>query len=419
MLRKLLIRMSAFVLSAAVLFSVTIASNALAFSDVPETAWYYDAVNLLDQKGLQPGFGDGSYRPDLTLTKGEMLRLLASAVIPDWTDGRGATSYYYAAYEKRLILSGEFPEDKLNTAISRYDAVLLLVRALENVLGEKIDVTAGISSRIADNSEIPEKYLHAVHAAYSAGLVSGVPGGKFSGNDNVSRATGAVLLQHLIQPTSRNPVTEVAPATPAAIPEAAESPKPTPAPTPVPTPEPTPIVVNDDWFADAAFIGDSLTHGLYLYGRFSTPTYYYSTGMSIFRVGKDIFSSPGKGDGLSLAKQLPFGNYKKLYVLLGINELGSYVGDYKESYGIFIESLKTYCPGATIYVQSVLPVSKNKDASGGAFTKAKVQSFNEALRELAAAKNVRFVDVNSILSDEEGYLPENYTWDGVHLNNAQ
>jgi hypothetical protein len=423
--RIVYIRFTSFLLSAVLLMSLTIMATgtALVFSDVPETAWYFDAVNLLDQKGLQPGYGDGTYRPELTLTKGELLRLLATAVLPEWTDGRGAVSYYYAALENRLIMSGEFPEDKLNTAITRYDAVLLLTRAIENVQATPIAVTSGISRYIADNDDIPEKYLHAVQAAYSAGLVSGISGGKFGGDVNVSRAMGAVLLQHLLQPATRTPVTYVElPPEPAPVETPAlEIPEVTAVPevVTVPEPEPVPLIVDDDWFSDAAFVGDSLTHGLYLYGKFRTPTYFYSTGMSIFRVNKAVFNSPGNGDSLSLAKRLPLGNFKKIYILLGVNELGSYVGDYIDSYGVFIDNLKTYCPEATIYVQSILPVSKAKSVSGSVFTRERIHNFNEALRELAATKGVKYADINSAIADEEGYLPENYTWDGVHLNSSK
>ena len=65
----------------------------IAFSDVPETAWYYDYVTSLAKTGVINGFEDGTFRPEETLTWAQALKLLlvghedlAYVVGPDWED---------------------------------------------------------------------------------------------------------------------------------------------------------------------------------------------------------------------------------------------------------------------------------------------------------------------------------------------
>lgn len=48
-----------------------------AFSDVPENAWYYDAVALCEARGLMSGTGDGQFSPDQHLTQAELVVLSA------------------------------------------------------------------------------------------------------------------------------------------------------------------------------------------------------------------------------------------------------------------------------------------------------------------------------------------------------
>jgi lysophospholipase L1-like esterase len=44
-----------------------------------------------------------------------------------------------------------------------------------------------------------------------------------------------------------------------------------------------------------------------------------------------------------------------------------------------------------------------------------VDSLNKFLKSLAGSKNLRFLDINSLLSDHH-ILKENLTTDGTHLN---
>lgn len=84
-----------------------------------------------------------------------------------------------------------------------------------------------------------------------------------------------------------------------------------------------------------------------------------------------------------------------------------------------IDLIRQYQKDAVIYLQSLLPVSRAKDAGSTVFTKERVLLFNEAIKKLAEDKNAVYVDIYSAFADEDGFLPENETWDGVHLNSNQ
>ena len=51
-------------------------TGAPAFSDVSPERWSYQEITALAGAGILSGFGDGTFRPEQTLTRGEMASLL-------------------------------------------------------------------------------------------------------------------------------------------------------------------------------------------------------------------------------------------------------------------------------------------------------------------------------------------------------
>jgi len=69
-------------------------------------------------------------------------------------------------------------------------------------------------------------------------------------------------------------------------------------------------------------------------------------------------------------------------------------------------------PHAEIYIQSVLPISSNKEQRG--LSNKNIIKFNEALKEIAQKYNVVYVDLHSVFS-LNGEMNPDYTIDGVHI----
>lgn len=76
-------------------------SENTAFSDVPSSAWYAGAVGAMSGRGFLSGYGDGTFRPNATITYEEMVAVLANVSAWACMDG-----YDYAQME----LAGQAPQ---------------------------------------------------------------------------------------------------------------------------------------------------------------------------------------------------------------------------------------------------------------------------------------------------------------------
>lgn len=173
--------------------------------------------------------------------------------------------------------------------------------------------------------------------------------------------------------------------------------------------------VDDSYFDDAVFIGNSRTVGLRMYSGLTKATFITEVGLtvdSIFTEYCDV-SGIGRSRTFDALASMEFG---KVYIMLGMNELGwVYESVFKEDYGKIIDKIREINPNAVIYIQSIIPVSKWKDSNDNVYTNANVERLNAQLRALADEKEVHYVDVGGGIMDSEGYLPFEATGDGVHL----
>ena len=173
--------------------------------------------------------------------------------------------------------------------------------------------------------------------------------------------------------------------------------------------------VDDSYFDDAVFIGNSRTEGLKMYSGLSNATFITEVGLTVDSIFTDYCNISGGGKARAF-DQLASMEFGKVYIMLGMNELGwVYESVFKEDYGKIIDKIREINPDATIYIQSIMPVSKWKDSTDDVYTIANVERLNAQLRDLADEKEVWYVDVAAGVMDEDGYLPYEATGDGVHL----
>lgn len=198
----------------------------------------------------------------------------------------------------------------------------------------------------------------------------------------------------------------------------------TQAPTATQPPAPTETTsspgadVSNEFFNDTAFIGDSRTEGLMLYTGLENAAFYTSKGLTVEQFFSKAVIKKGE-DKVTIPAAMEGTSYKKVYIMLGLNELGwSYESVYVEKYGQLIDKVKELAPEATIYIQSVLPVTKEKSDSDAIFNNPKVNHYNELLQKLAADKGVRYLAVNESVGLDDGALPAEATTDGIHLNKS-
>jgi lysophospholipase L1-like esterase len=108
-------------------------------------------------------------------------------------------------------------------------------------------------------------------------------------------------------------------------------------------------------------------------------------------------------------------DYKKIYILFGINEIANEADYFKDEYGILLDRIEAFNPDAMIYIMAVEPVSLYKSESGGSYTMTRIKKFNEKLLELAGERGCYYIDLCEALGGEDGFLPASDTADGVHL----
>lgn len=181
-------------------------------------------------------------------------------------------------------------------------------------------------------------------------------------------------------------------------------------------PGPVMMTVDDSYFADALFLGDSRTDGLYLY---STPGDckhypYPATSMTIFGImdSKDENNLYGCANLRALLQKEQFG---KIYLMFGINEAGYNTDTWAKQYKSVVEEIRSYQPNAIIYIQSILYVTQKHEQKNPVFATAKLKEKNERLKELANDVDIFYLEVNDCLNDGTDHLPSDYTGDGAHL----
>ena len=195
-----------------------------------------------------------------------------------------------------------------------------------------------------------------------------------------------------------------------------------PAPPPPPVEEawaPVPMgeTVADTYFDDVVFLGDSRTDGFRLYSGLNTGTYLYATGATVESVfSKSVDTPQGK---MPLLDALAKTSCGKIYVMLGVNELG-WVGTdtFRNQAAKMLRQIQTDHPEAVVVIQSLLPVSAEQDAKGSYVNNQRIGVYNQILRELAEELELPYLDVAEAVTDEDGCLRADWNFDGVHLNKA-
>ena len=203
----------------------------------------------------------------------------------------------------------------------------------------------------------------------------------------------------------------------------AESPAEPAVPQPVPdgpeeAPEEPPVLSDEDLFSSAAFVGDSRTEGFQLYSGLEVGAYFCAVGATVQSVTeKPTQDAPGGKEPILDA--LARGSYDRIYIMLGVNELGWYrTEDFTQQYERVIDRVRADHPEARIAIESLLPVSAAQDKKRSYVNNERIRLFNGLLEELAEKTDCVFLDPASAVTGADGTLPAEWTTDGVHLNSA-
>ena len=176
--------------------------------------------------------------------------------------------------------------------------------------------------------------------------------------------------------------------------------------------------VDNSYFDDAVFIGDSRTVGMYEYGGLEeTSTFYASTGLTIYKMfDSAIVSVPGQKKKITVEEALSEKQFARIYLMIGINEMGTgTVESFMKAYSEAVQHLRELQPDAVIYLQAIMKVTTERSEQGDYINNEGIEARNAEIAKLADDQKIFFLDVNPEICDETGGMVASYTYDGVHL----
>lgn len=185
---------------------------------------------------------------------------------------------------------------------------------------------------------------------------------------------------------------------------------------PVPPSEPS---VDDSYFADALFIGDSRTVGLLSYS--GVDSYYYAkVALTIRGVLTNEFiedSSSGEIITRSVIETIrKYPVFRKIYISFGLNELGWAHGTFIKTYEHVLDTIREILPDAQIFIQAIIPVSREISEEGtNGVRNETIHEYNRQLAGLAEKKQHFFLAIDDEFADEDGNLVAGISSDGIHF----
>lgn len=173
------------------------------------------------------------------------------------------------------------------------------------------------------------------------------------------------------------------------------------------------------YFSDAVFVGDSITTGIDLYSSLTNTKVVASTGINLETVLTAKSVRNKNGDKVTIPEAVKELKPAKIYIMLGTNGIDwMSVDQMVDQYQKVFNALKKDSPDAVFYIQSIPPVTKEKEKKSTGLNIKKIAEFNQRLLKLAETNKAYFVDVCAAVKGEDGYLPSDISPDGVHFNAA-
>lgn len=197
------------------------------------------------------------------------------------------------------------------------------------------------------------------------------------------------------------------------------------------------IQVDDSYFNDAVFIGDSISYGFELYvtekrangetvlgeAQFLTSGS-LSYGNSLWDVSDESVHPTYNGEKMKLEDAIAQIKPGKIFILLGTNDVALYgVEQTVANADTEISRMLEASPGADIFIMSTTPkYSPAESDVDGALNNADIDALNVAMRQFAVEKGYNFMNIAPLFKDETGGLAADYCSDkegmGIHFTSA-
>lgn len=343
-----------------------------AFNDVPYGSYYGSYVQWANTAGIVSGTSSSEFSPNVGINREQICKIL----------------YSYLGYSgKRLNLNSE-------------------------------------TYAFPDQSSISSWAVDAVNYLHCAGVVGGRDNGNFDPKAVATRAEVATILMRFDQAIAAD----------------------TPSPEPPDDPEfddtpyegyipfgnvvPESSKADMSYFSDALFIGHSILNGLSQNytnlipnAGFFTVNGGTSVGIMDIEIDYTAVTRDSSGNLVTgfftgtLDDALSDYDYSKVYIMLGINEIGAQQR-LCANISSMIATIREKLGSVKIYIISVTPLSKEYTTNSESFKRSNLLACNNALMQMCINDNVYYLDMYSTFAGSDGYIKDEYTRDGVHLSTA-
>jgi hypothetical protein len=183
--------------------AVQAVGNSGTFNDIAGH-WAKEGIERAVNMGFVSGYGDGTFRPDLKITRAEFVVMTARAFdfeakggmslnfsdvdkIPVW-----ARSYVAEAEQAGLIKGYADGSFRPNQWISRSEMAVLIMRLYDG------ELNTSAKAAFADKEQIKPWALPSVAAAADLGIIKGKNGNRFAPADPATRAEATIMLLRLL-----------------------------------------------------------------------------------------------------------------------------------------------------------------------------------------------------------------------------
>ena len=167
------------------------------FTDIANH-WAKDSIKQMGALGYIDGMGDGTFKPDGTVTKGQFIKMVIAAMdLPvgsaagHWSQAYVNTATAANILSKNINVSSAAALDE---SISREEMASVVARAVEYRKGE----AKVAASNFTDADSISAWAANDVSAASSLAIVTGFEDGSFRPGDDATRAQAATMLERLV-----------------------------------------------------------------------------------------------------------------------------------------------------------------------------------------------------------------------------
>lgn len=127
---------------------------------------------------------------------------------------------------------------------------------------------------------------------------------------------------------------------------------------------------------------------------------------------------PETGEKVTIGKAAELKKPEYMVITMGINNGVAYCDEtkFKAYYQKIIDAIKSSSPDTKIMLQSIFPVTKQKQEETPSIANSRIDNANEWVKQIAEQNNLRYLDTASILKDSSGNLKSEYdNGDGLHM----